>query len=136
MTCCRRGGGLGDGRALFDPGAGLLEGGGGGYDGLFVVHPANDVEADGEAVGGEAGGDAGGGVADDVDGVGEGVEAEILVRVRRLAGYLLRELSDGDAGYGEGGGDDEIELLEDVGHLGFELVSPAEGAGVVGDGYF
>ena len=136
MTCGRRGGGLGDGRALVYPGASLFEGGGGGDDGLFVVHPANDVEADREAVGGEAGGDAGGGVADDVDGVGEGVEAEVLVRVGGLAGYLFRELAYGDAGYGEGGGDDKIELFEDVGYLGLELVSPAEGAGVVGDGYF
>ena len=77
-----------------------------------------------------------GGVADDVDRVGEGVEAEELVRVGGLAGYLFRELAYGDAGYGEGGGNDEIELLEDVGYLSFELVSPAEGAGVVGDGYF
>ena len=76
------------------------------------------------------------GWADDVDGVGEGVEAEELVRVGGLAGYLFRELAYGDAGYGEGGGNDEIELLEDVGYLSFELVSPAEGAGVVGDGYF
>ena len=37
--------------AVLDPGAGLLEGGGGGEDGLFVVFATHDLEADGEAVG-------------------------------------------------------------------------------------
>ena len=136
-SCLRRNkGGLGDGGALFYPGAGVFEGGGGGDDGFFVVHSTNYVEADRESVGGEAGGDAGGGVADDVYGVGEGVEAEILVGVGGLAGYLLGELAHGYTGHREGGRDEKVVIFEDIGYLGFEPVSPAEGAGVVGDGNF
>ena len=125
---------LGDGGALVYPGAGVFEGGGGGDDGCFVIHAPHDVEADGESVGGEAGGDAGGGVADDVYGVGVGVEAEILVGVRGLAGYLLWELADGDAGHGKGRRDEEVVVFENVGNLGLQLASPAEGLGVVGEG--
>ena len=53
-----------------------------------------------------------------------------------FAGYLLRELADGYAGHGKGGGDEEVVVFEDVGHLGFQLVPPAKGFGVVGEGDF